>query len=76
MAFQDYLGANWGTILSDTDLDAALATPGPVWIVVAFPARTFRAIPSLQAAVESDLDLVRAFPGTLGDGAVLVYRRP
>lgn len=75
--YNGYFDADWPGIMDDAAYAAALAQPGPVWIVVAFPGRTFRVVPALARDAETGaLELVRAFPGTLGDGAVLVYRRP
>ena len=77
IVFNSYFDARWTEVMDDTAYRAALAQPGPVWIVAAFPARTFRMIPALEAdAATGDVTLIRAFDGSLGDGAVLVYHRP
>lgn len=73
--FRSHFEANWGEIHDPGAYDAALAEPGPVIFVVAFPDRMFRTIPALEADADGTLTLLRALPGTLGDGAVLVYRR-
>lgn len=73
--FESHFGADWTTI-GDADVYArAMAQPGPVALVVLFPNRMFRVIPRLGTDVEGQLEFVRAFAGTLGDGQVLVYRR-
>lgn len=72
--YTDHLKNGWGNIKTGQELSQALATDAPVWLVVGFPARTFRAVDGLEAAVE-DFELIERFPGTLGDGAMLVYRR-
>ena len=74
--FQSHFQADWGTIDTAADYDAAMSQPGPVTLVVLFPNRMFRAIPQLGQDAETGLELVKEFPGTLGDGAVLVFRRP
>jgi len=73
--FTGHFDADWGPILNDTDYQNAKRIQGPMLFVVAFPARSFRAVPLLDKDTESDMTLVRRFPGTLGDGAVLVFRR-
>jgi hypothetical protein len=42
--------------------------------VYTLPCYLSAAEPELFRVVESDYELVRAFPGTLGDGAVIVRR--
>jgi hypothetical protein len=53
-----------------------MAAPGPVLLVVAFPDRSFRLVPRLQDDRNTRLELVRRLPGTLGDGAIFILRRP
>lgn len=74
-AFTGHFDADWVPLTSNADYAAAMAQPGPALVVIAFPARTFRAFPDLDADSEGALTLLRRFPGTLGDGAVLVFRR-
>jgi hypothetical protein len=74
--FRDYFGADWQAVFTPADYDAALADAGPAILVVAFPNRMFETIPRLRQDSASDLTLLRELPGTLGDGYILVYRRP
>ena len=74
--FHGYFGMDWAPLESEAEWQAALAEPGPFLLVVAFPGRMLRTIPGIEAAETAGaLTLVKAFPGTLGDGYVLVYRR-
>lgn len=73
--FEAHFDADWRTIGDAHEYSEAMAQPGPVMLVVLFPGRMFRAIPDLKRDAEGQLDHVREFPGTLGDGDVLVYRR-
>ncbi len=73
--FRDHFGADWQPILDDEDWLAARGKPGPLIVVVAFPARGLRKVPTLDADTEGALKLERRFAGTLGDGAVLIFRR-
>jgi 4-amino-4-deoxy-L-arabinose transferase-like glycosyltransferase len=45
------------------------------WVILIFPARTLRRYPDLASTLERDFEAPVRFRGTLGDGAVLVYRR-
>ncbi len=74
-AFIRHYGADWLRVDTPEEFEAAMAVPGPVTIVVAFPARVLRRIPALDPDTNADIRLVKVFPGTLGEGAVLVLRR-
>lgn len=74
--FHNYFGMDWTALESEAQWQEAVAEPGPFLLVVAFPGRMLRTIPGIEAAeTVGSLTLLRAFPGTLGDGYVLVYRR-
>lgn len=73
--FQSHFGADWATIFTPADYTAAMALPGPATFVIAFPARSFRAIPQLQADRDGVLSERIWLPGTLGDGGVVILQR-
>ena len=55
---------------------AAMARPGPITIVVTFPARNLREYPGIEADMQSGILTERAFlPGTLGDGGIFLLHR-
>ena len=74
-AFRDHFGADWIQIFDESEYRAAMALPGPVTFVVAFPARNFRRIPQLEADRAGVLTEVAWLPGTLGDGGVVILHR-
>lgn len=73
--FLGHYATGWGAIHDDPDLEAAVSKPGVVWLVVAFPSRSFRDVGNLEAVVDNGFELVAEKPGTLGDGVILIYRR-
>ena len=74
--FSGYFHADWGTIWTTEDYQTALATPGPLTIVVTFPDRNLREYPAIEADRAAGLLVERAaLPGTLGDGAILILHR-
>ena len=75
-AFTGYFQTDWQTITDNAGYQAALAQPGPVLLVVAFPARVLRRVDQMQADRDGVLTEVKWFPGTLGDGGVVLFRRP
>jgi len=71
-----YFHTDWPTIFGDGDYRTLMAPPGPVTIIVVFPDRSFRALPSLAADRDAKvLTEVKYFPGTLGDGGVFILSR-
>ncbi len=74
--YTSFYGTNWSAIETEAEFDAAMVAPGPVYLVIAFPARSFRTLPPMDQMAESGtLELVKHFPGTLGDGNVLIFKR-
>ncbi len=75
-AFTGYFQTDWQTITDNEGYASALATPGPVLLVVAFPARVLRRVDQMQTDRDGVLTELHWFPGTLGDGGVVLFRRP
>ena len=79
----DYYGPQYGFdrgrgtffVRTTGALDAALADPGyrPGWLVMTLPRALDIGLPELAARVRTDWELVRTFPGTLGDADVTVW---
>jgi len=74
--FSEYFEADWGKVANTEEFNEAISDAGPIYFVVAFPTRYFRLIPELGDLLDDGtLEIVKRFPGTLGDGAVFVFRR-
>lgn len=74
--FETHFGADWGRIMDPDEYRKILDIPGPVILVLGFPQRVFSRIPELDHDLErGTVRLVHRFPGTLGDGAVLILKR-
>ena len=71
--FNEHFATDWSKLTGPADLRAALGTAGPSLFVITFPERSFRLMPELD---DADLELLKLFPGTLGDGQILIFRRP
>jgi len=72
--YVDHIRPDWELINSSETLAAAIEDPASKWLVIGFPARSFREIEGLSSAIDG-FELVKRFPGTLGDGDMLVYRQ-
>lgn len=64
---------DWRPVFRAADLDRLSSGDGRRWAVVAFPGRTERENPDVYQALQRGFHLIRTFPGTLGDGDVLVF---
>lgn len=74
--FAGHFKTDWATLWTEDEYRAALATPGPLTIVVTFPDRNLREYPALAADHWAGILTERAFlPGTLGDGGIFVLHR-
>lgn len=74
-AFNDFFETDWTAILDSQDYEAEMRKPGPLMIVVAFPTRSFRSIPEMDADRDGQLQTLKQFYGTLGDGSIYVLQR-
>ena len=71
--FEKYLPTDWPAIEEASELESIEARDDRTWLVMAFPARAHRRFPEISRALEARYEVSRVFPGTLGDGNVLVY---
>lgn len=72
--YDNYYRPGWRSALNMDELRALEASPGGSWIIVAFPNQTSGARAEMMGEVERHYQKVRTFYGTLGDGAIWVYR--
>ena len=69
-----YFAPDWTVLDTEADLDAALATGRPVWLVYAFEDHSRGSHPALMARLDAGFTEVRTLPGTLGGGYVHILR--
>ncbi len=69
-----YLPTGWRELATPADLALLAPHDGAVWVVAGFPDRTSRENADIWALLERDFEEYAEFPGTLGDGAILVFR--
>ena len=75
LPYGDYLAPDWNHFETVAELERALKTSGPIWIVATFPEHFRTTYPELAARVEQEFTLAQRFNGTLSGGAVYVYQR-
>jgi hypothetical protein len=72
--YNQYYAENWPEINTLDELQAAGKGPGRLWVLYTLPGYLKSARPELYTVLDNDFDLIRTFPGTLGDGTVIVRR--
>ncbi len=70
--YQRYYGRDWPLVQTRSELDLALLGNHTTWLIYAMPGSIRASEPELWEAIQSKFTLVRAFPGTLGGGAIYV----
>ena len=71
---QLYYRPSWDVINTLGDLQNHLSVDSATWVIYTLPRYLRRARPDLYNKLQQDSTLVREFPGTLGDGTLIVRR--
>ncbi|MEP6572341.1 MAG: glycosyltransferase family 39 protein [Gemmatimonadota bacterium] len=67
-----YLGKQWTSVNNDDSLARVEQTHPRTWVLYTFPLRLAAVQPELWARLRSRYDTAAVFPGTVGDGAIMV----
>jgi mannosyltransferase len=70
--YQRYYGREWLLVQTRSELDSALLSNHTTWLIYAMPDSIRASEPELWEVIQNKFTLVRAFPGTLGGGAIYV----
>lgn len=72
--YNQYYAEDWPEAGSLQELEQYRSTDGYVWVLYTLPGYLEDAHPELARVLETDFDVVKVFPGTLGDGDIIVRR--
>ncbi len=72
--YQRYYLRPWALVETSSQLDAALLSEHPIWLIYAMPNSIRTSQPEVWDVIESKFNVVRAFPGTLGGGTIYVTK--
>lgn len=72
--YKQFFETNWATAETVQDLDAIRTWADRTWVVMTMPMHLEAYAPEIWRSLRSEFLLQTVFPGTLGDGAVYVYR--
>lgn len=71
--YTDYFETGWPVVASTAELVSIQSADARTWLVMGFPARTSKRYPGVMQHLARHYSLAMRFPGTLGDGDILVY---
>lgn len=69
-----YYAPEWPAAESLEDLEKYRTAKGRTWVLYTLPRHLEAAQPDLARVLKSDFETVKVFPGTLGDGDIIVRR--
>ncbi|HLE62243.1 MAG TPA: glycosyltransferase family 39 protein [Pyrinomonadaceae bacterium] len=75
VAYGRYFAPRWSVAQTHEELDAVRTANSNVWLVYTLPVEVRAYRPDVWHAIQSDFEVVKVFPGTLGGGEVFVCRQ-
>jgi hypothetical protein len=73
-AYGRYYAPGWSAVASAEELEALGARATRTWLVYSFPTFMREVQPDVLALADARFEPMRTFPGTLGDGQIVVLR--
>jgi hypothetical protein len=75
VAYGRYFAPNWLVALSKQELDAVQRDRPNLWLVYTIPAQIRSVSMEFWREIQQGFEVVKVFPGTLGDGQIYVCRK-
>ncbi len=72
--YNRYYATEWDETSTLDELTMRRAEKGRIWVLYTLPSYLAEARPELAAVLEAEFELMQVFPGTLGDGQIVVRR--
>jgi len=72
--YNQYYAREWPVVENVQELNQHRSKEGHTWVLYTLPRHFNADRPELSRALELDYEIVRIFPGTLGDGNIIVAR--
>jgi hypothetical protein len=72
--YHQYYEPGWPEIRTLEQLDEQRADSGYTWVIHTLPGYIKSARPGIQHKLDTEFEVMRKFPGTLGDGVIIVLR--
>ncbi len=74
MDYGRYFAPHWSVAETQSELESIRQAHKKVWLVYTLPIQVKAYRPDIWRIIEQDFEIVKVFPGTLGDGEVYVCR--
>jgi hypothetical protein len=76
MPFKEVYRADWAVVETRPELEVLRTRAARTWLVYTLATHFEAVYPDLNEAAQREFELVKEFPGTVGDGAIIVRRSP
>lgn len=71
-AYKNFYQTRWEAVEDLEELNAVRSRAKRTWLLYTFPPHIQSVYPGIMGAIEKDFKVVKAFPGTLGNGTIFV----
>jgi 4-amino-4-deoxy-L-arabinose transferase-like glycosyltransferase len=72
--YRNFYKRDWKEVKSVNDLNAVRSKAKHTWLLYTFPTHVGAVYPEIMATIEKDFQIIKQFPGTVGDGTIFVAR--
>ena len=72
--YQNLYKVSWKSVESTEALNAVRDDAKRTWLLYTFPTHMAAVYPDIMTTIKNDFEIVKRFPGTVGDGTVFVFR--
>jgi hypothetical protein len=74
LPYKEFYGRDWQEITTVDRLNALRAGARRTWLIYTFPTVLESVYPDVMVSIKSDFQVIKEFPGTVGDGSIFVCR--
>jgi 4-amino-4-deoxy-L-arabinose transferase-like glycosyltransferase len=72
--FKHFYRRPWDEVNTLEELNSLRAHAGRTWLIFTFPTHVAAVYPEIMATIRKDSEIIKQFPGTVGDGTIFVSR--
>jgi mannosyltransferase len=73
-AYRNLYMRDWQEVKTLEELDSIRSRSKHMWLLYTFPTHVRAVYPDIMRAINKDFEIVKQFPGTIGDGSIFVSR--
>jgi hypothetical protein len=73
-AYKNLYARDWQEVKTLAELDSIRSRSKHTWLLYTFPTHVRAVYPDIMRAINKDFEIVKQFPGTVGDGSIFVSR--